>query len=169
MSRSPRLKKDYVLAKCCSPTSSDSITGYYSYDRVMKVHRSDCGQLGRVEPDRLIKLDWQDVIEPPAGPPGADYADLDVTDFAVLKHHRQYGIDYSLMLAKVLAIPKQEAFDRHRRLRQMGVLRRVEAVMVQYRKGVVDNKWIKHRNHTYYELTEKGEQYLDYFVSKREQ
>jgi hypothetical protein len=152
MSRSPRLKKNYVLAKCCTPAPPDSITGYYSYDKILKVHRHDCRHLDRVEPERLIKLEWQEIIEQPPKGPGDDFADLDAIDFAVLQHHKQYGIDYSLMLAKMA-----------------GLLRRVDAVMVRYRKGVVDNKWIKHRNHTYYELTEKGKQYLTYFVSNIEQ
>jgi hypothetical protein len=169
MSRSPRLKKNYVLAKCCTPAPPDSITGYYSYDKILKVHRHDCRHLDRVEPERLIKLEWQEIIEQPPKGPGDDFADLDAIDFAVLQHHKQYGIDYSLMLAKMLSIPKQKAFERHQRLKEAGLLRRVDAVMVRYRKGVVDNKWIKHRNHTYYELTEKGEQYLTYFVSNIEQ
>jgi hypothetical protein len=166
MSRLPRLKENYVLARCCTPAPPDNITGYYSYDKVLKVHRQDCRHLGRVEPERLIKLDWPGIIEQPPKSPDDDFADLDATDFAVLRHHQQYGIDYSLMLAKMLSISKQEAFDRHQRLKEAGLLRRVDAIMVRYRKGVVDNKWIKHRNHTYYELTEKGKQYLTYFVSK---
>jgi len=39
---------------------------------------------------------------------------------------------------------------------------------MQYRKGIVDNKWVKHRNHTYYKLTEKGTKYLDYFEKSEE-
>jgi hypothetical protein len=169
MARAPRLKDDYVLARCCSPAPPDRIVGYYSYDKVLKVHRHDCRHLIRVEAARLIKLDWQEIIEPPPKGPGDDFADLDTIDFAVLKHHRQYGIDYSLMLAKMLSIPKKDAFDRHQRLKEAGLLQRVDAVMVRYRKGIVDNKWIKHRNHTYYQLTKKGEQYLAYFVSNIEQ
>jgi len=33
--------------------------------------------------------------------------------------------------------------------------------MIRYRKGIVDGKWIKHRHHTYYALTQKGNRVLD--------
>jgi hypothetical protein len=168
MSFTPRLKNDYVLAKCCHPTVSDRISCYYGHDRIVKVHRHDCHQLTRVEPERLLQLEWQDILEEPPAMPGDDFDELDATDFAVLRHHKHFGIDYSLMVAKMVSIPKNEAFARHQKLRDKKLLRRVEAVMVRYRKGIVDNKWIKHRNHTYYELTEKGEQYLEYFVSNIE-
>ena len=83
-------------------------------------------------------------------------------DFAGLKHHLDYGFDYSLVLAKKLNIDKQEAFNLHKKLRELGLIERVEPKIIQYRKGIVDNKWIKHRNHTYYNLTDKGTKYLEY-------
>ena len=42
---------------------------------------------------------------------------------------------------------------------------RVEPLMIRYRKNIVKGKWIKHRNHTYYELTEKGRKYLAHHES----
>ena len=51
-------------------------------------------------------------------------------------------------------------------MREMGLLERVEPLIIQYRKGIVDNKWIKHRNHTYYGLTSKGESYLRYHIAR---
>ena len=157
-----KLKEKYILAKCCSPSLEDKIVGYYSHDNYLKVHRHDCTSLKKAEPTRLVALSWDDILEDAGFAPGQDYDELEVDDFAVLRHHLDYGIDYSLMVAKSLAIPKQDAFERHKRLRDLGLLQRVEPRIVQYRKGIVDNKWIKHRNHTYYELTEKGKAYLDY-------
>jgi len=41
----------------------------------------------------------------------------------------------------------------------------VEQGIVQNRKGLVDNKWVKHGNHTYYEPTEKGKAYLGFYCT----
>ncbi len=158
----PRLKDEYFLAKCCNPAIDDEIIGYYSYDNLLKVHRKDCPNLAKAEPERLVALEWSDILAEIGFEPDSDYDQLDDTDFAILKHHLEYDIDYSLMVAKMLPIPKQEAFDRHRKLRNWKLLERVDAVMVRYRKGVVDNKWIKHRNHTYFRLTPKGRKYIEY-------
>jgi len=165
MSDKIRLKESYVLARCCSPSLADKIVGYYSHDNYVKVHRHGCGNLKKAEPARLVSLSWDDILAEASFTPGPEYRELNVSDFAVLQHHLDYGIDYSLMVAKVLAIRRQDAFDRHKRLRDMGLLKRVEPRIVQYRKGIVDNKWIKHRNHTYYDLTEKGKAYLEYYRS----
>jgi hypothetical protein len=158
----PRLKDKYTLAKCCRPASSDAIVGYFSYDDIIKVHRRDCSNLGKAEPQRLIDLEWNEVVADTQEPPDTDYYQLDAIDFEVLKHHREYDIDYSLMVAKMLRIPRQEAFQRHDKLRNLGLLERVDAVMVRYRKNIAPGKWIKHRNHTYYRLTHKGARYLDF-------
>ncbi len=161
-----RLKESYTLARCCSPSVSDKIVGYYSHDNYLKVHCHDCESLKKAEPARLVALSWDEIRENAVFIPGSDYNDLDGVDFAVLRHHLDYGIDYALMVAKALAIPRQDAFDRHKRLRELGLLKRVEPRIVQYRKGIVDNKWIKHRNHTYCELTEKGKAYFEYHQSQ---
>jgi predicted transcriptional regulator len=57
----------------------------------------------------------------------------------------------------------EDAYKRHRKLRELGSLKRVEKRMIQYRKNIVKGKWIKHRNHTYYELTLKGEDWISQF------
>ncbi|MDF1545553.1 MAG: DUF2250 domain-containing protein [bacterium] len=158
----PELKEQYTLAKCCSPAEEDNIVGYYSYDNRLKVHREDCPNLAKAEAERLVALQWSEILEDEGFVPGNDYDQLDETDFAILRHHLEYDIDYSLIVAKMLSIPKQDAFERHRQLRDLKLLERVDAVMVRYRKGVVDNKWIKHRNHTYFRLTPLGRKYLDY-------
>lgn len=163
-----RIKEDYSLSKCCSPEPNDPITGYYSYDAVIKVHKVDCPNLQSVEPERLLTLKWNDLlIEKESFQPESDYSSLEEIDFLILQHHKEYGIDYSLVVARKLTIPKQEAFDRHKKLKELELIQRVDATMVQYRKGIVDNKWIKHRNHTYYDLTEKGNNYLTYYQQSK--
>lgn len=163
MNRKIKLKDEYVLANCCQPEVDFEITGYYSHNNVIKVHRSSCQLLAKADADRLIQLQWPDIVEKAEFAPGSDYNDLTTDDFSALRHHLEYGIDYSLMLAKVLNISKQAAFDCHKKLQGLGLLKRVEPTMVRYRKGVVDNKWIKHRNHTYYDLTSKGRSYINFF------
>ncbi|MBD3258519.1 DUF2250 domain-containing protein [candidate division GN15 bacterium] len=160
-----QLREKYTLAKCCHPTTEDEITGYFSFDDHIKVHRTDCQNLSKAEPSRLIDLTWSDIMARDGKKPGADYSELEAADFAILKHHRDYDVDYSLKVARMLKLDKQEVFDRHKKLRAAGLLERVDAVMIQYRKGVVDNKWIKHRNHTYYGLTDKGRLYLEHWLA----
>lgn len=167
MTAPPKLKDDYTLANCCRPELSDRIVGYYSHDNVLKVHKQGCANCSKVEEARLVPLVWEEIIAAPEFSPGDDFANLDETDFAVLAHHERLGIDYSLKVARDVGIAKQEAFDRHRRLRELALLERVDATMVQYRKNIVAHKWIKHRNHTYYQLTDKGSQYLAYYRARR--
>ena len=165
MANKIKLQEKYILAKCCSPQLSDDIVGYFSFDDFIKVHRQDCPNLKKAESERLIMLKWNDILAPEEFEPDNDYNDLHPEDFKILQHHRDYGVDYSLKVANMLHLPKQTVFDSHKKMRDMELLIRVEPTMIQYRKGVVDNKWIKHRNHTYYELTDKGNQYLDYYLT----
>ncbi|UCB52047.1 MAG: DUF2250 domain-containing protein [Candidatus Zixiibacteriota bacterium] len=165
--RSVRLKEGYRLAGCCSPRWNDPIRGYFSHDNVIAVHRRSCPTLDKTDRERLLSLSWEEILEEKESRPGEDFCQLDELDFGVLKHHREMGVDYSLMVASILNIEPEQAFERHRKLRGLKLLKRVEKVMVRYRKNVVDNKWIKHRNHTYYEITPKGEGYLDFHLSQK--
>ncbi len=156
-----KIKEDYRLSNCCSPTPENAITGYYSHDNFIKIHRLNCANLKNIDPERLISLSWIDILSSEEEfQVGEDYDSLNEIDFKVLLHHEKYGIDYSHVLARKLHISKQEGFDLHQKLRDMLLIERVEPKIVQYRKGIVPNKWIKHRNHTYYDLTEKGKEYL---------
>ncbi|RKX21572.1 MAG: hypothetical protein DRP51_03985 [Candidatus Zixiibacteriota bacterium] len=157
-----KLKDDYILAKCCNPTETDSITGYYSYDNYIKVHKSDCPNVRIADQSRLIELEWPDIIAVDDFVPESDYDELDEIDFLVMNHHKIYGVDYSLKVAAMINVDKKAVFDSHRKLRAMKLLERVKPLMIQYRKGIAKNKWIKHRNHTYYNLTDKGKKYLEY-------
>jgi hypothetical protein len=161
----PSLKEKYTLARCCFPSLGEAIIGYFSQDDVIKVHRRDCSSLSKTDPQRLVRLEWPDIVVAEPAPPGDDFGELEPLDFEVLKHHLDYDIDYSLMVAGELRIPKEEAFERHDKLRNLGLLERVDAVMVRYRKNMAPGKWIKHRNHTYYRLTDKGRRYLDWYLN----
>lgn len=163
------LKAGYKVARCCCPKPNDPIIGYHSHEKVVVVHGSSCDNLNKVESKRLIQVSWADILEKEKDTPGSDYHELDEVDFRMLQHHKRMGVDYSLMVANILSINPEEAFVRHKKLRAAKLLRRVQKVMIRYRENVVDSKWIKHRNHTYYQITPKGERYLDFFISKKEE
>lgn len=156
MSSALPLKDKYSLARCCTPQPGDQITGYFSHDDHIKVHRSDCGNLAKAERARLVKLEWDDITLAATLPQDEAEIPLGELDLAILHHHRNLGVDYSLKVARVLNAERAAVFESHRRLRAGGLLERVEPTMIEYRKGIVPNKWIKHRNHTYYRLTERG-------------
>ena len=52
-------------AKCCCPLPGDPIQGYLSQEKGLMVHRESCRNLveHRDQPDRLISLHWDDVVE----------------------------------------------------------------------------------------------------------
>jgi hypothetical protein len=158
----PKFTEKYQWAKCCQPQRGDVIIGYFSLDDLVKVHRSDCANLRKADNARLVPLKWDYILADREFVPDADCASLDDIDLAILTHHEAMGIDYSLKVAQVLQLNRQDAFRRHRRLREFRFLERVEPTMVRYRKGIVDHKWIKHRNHTYYAITSKGVAILEY-------
>jgi hypothetical protein len=158
-----RLKDDYIAAGCCHPLPGDQIVGYYSYENVIRVHRADCANLMKAEGDRIVTLDWPDILAPEVFHPDDDFQLLDSIDYCILQHHQTLGVDYSLAVAAAAGLDQQTVFDRHAWLRERGLLQRVEPRMIQYRKHITKGKWIKHRNHTYYDLTEKGRRYLGHY------
>ena len=162
-----RLKEGYTRAKCCSPEPHDSITGYFSYKNVIVVHKTSCGNLNKVESQRFLSLSWDGILEAEDSKPDHDYSQLDEVDFRILRHHQLVGVDYTWVVAEMLNLEPRLAFERHRKLKGLKLLGRVQKVMIQYRKNIVDHKWIKHRNHTYYHITPKGERYLNFFIGEK--
>ncbi len=47
-------------AKCCSPVIGDDIIGYISRGRGVTIHRHECPNLKYLEPERLIKAEWEE-------------------------------------------------------------------------------------------------------------
>lgn len=160
MTKQLRAKKDFRIARCCDPIPPDEIRGFLKPDSgLFSVHKSGCGNLRSIQPERLVKLKWKEIlVEDDERTPADDpvFNRLDETDFKILKHHAAMGVDYAAVVAKSLGIDRATVFERHKKLRDLKLLIRVQPKMIQYRKGIVKNKWIKHRNHTYYEITEKG-------------
>lgn len=160
------LRKGYSLAKCCSPEPDEPIAGYVSYQSEIIVHRASCPNIKKIKSGRRILLSWNQILDKEKEKPGPDFWELEELDFRILKHHQVLGVDYSLMVAEILKVSPQQVFKHHRKLKGLKLLERVKEVMIQYRKGIVDNKWIKHRNHTYYRITPLGEKYLNLYLAQ---
>ncbi|MBP3431349.1 MAG: bifunctional (p)ppGpp synthetase/guanosine-3',5'-bis(diphosphate) 3'-pyrophosphohydrolase [Clostridia bacterium] len=47
-------------AGCCTPVTGDDIIGYISRGRGVTIHRAGCQNLKYLEPERLIKAEWQE-------------------------------------------------------------------------------------------------------------
>jgi hypothetical protein len=159
-----RIRPEYALANCCNPTPERPVVGFHSRDDIIKLHAADCPNLRNIDQERLIDLSWDDILLEDEFKLDDTYRSLEENDFRILALHLRVGLDYSHKVARLLHLDKQEVFDRHAKLRDMGLLRRVPKLMIRYRKGVVDNKWIKHRNHTYYELTDRGKDCAEHFI-----
>lgn len=160
----------YKLAQCCLPEAEAGIIGYFKEDGVVTVHRSDCASVQRLRVERLLEVTWAEIhaAEAPTDIEIEDstFNQLDEVDYLILKHHQEFGLDYSIVVSEMLGLPLEETHKRHRKLRELGGLKRVERRMIQYRKNIVKGKWIKHRNHTYYELTPKGDRWVGSFEKK---
>lgn len=46
-------------AGCCNPVAGEEILGYVSRGKGVTVHRKDCSNIKYLEPERLIKAEWQ--------------------------------------------------------------------------------------------------------------
>ena len=157
----------YTLAKCCSPQVGSRVIGYFKEDGAIAVHRSGCNSLKHLRQERLLTVTWQEIhaaaltSEPDEADP--TFGTLDEIDYLILKHHQNFGIDYSIAVSEALGIALEETYKQHRKLKAIGGLKRVEKRIIQYRKNIVKGKWMKHRNHTYYELTPRGEKWIEMF------
>jgi hypothetical protein len=162
----------YKLAGCCAPKPKDDIIGYFKEDGTIAVHRADCRSVQNLRAERLLNVTWREIEATKEEPIEGNqidlaFAQLDETDYRILKHHEKFGLDYSMVVADALGLPMEAAYERHRKLRELGALERVEKRMIQYRKNIVKGKWMKRRNHTYYDLTPKGRAWIEMFESSK--
>ena len=49
-----------LTAKCCKPAPPDRIVGFVTRGRGVSVHRADCGNLARLDPERRVAAEWGD-------------------------------------------------------------------------------------------------------------
>ncbi len=47
-----------VLSRCCNPMPPDDIVGFVTRGRGVSVHRADCPNVLRLDPQRMIRVDW---------------------------------------------------------------------------------------------------------------
>lgn len=157
----------YKIAKCCTPEQDSPIIGYFKEDGTIAVHDTSCSTVPGLRTERLLDVSWHEIhksqIPDTSQEIPTEFAELDETDYLILKHHQELGMDYSIVVAETLRIPLEEMHQRHRKLRELRGLKRVEGRIIHYRKNIVKGKWIKHRNHTYYELTPEGKHWIDTF------
>lgn len=157
----------YKIAQCCTPEEDTRIIGYFKEDGTITVHDTSCSVVLGLRTERLLDVSWDEIRRTETADISdevpADITELDETDYFILKHHQEFGMDYSKVVSETLRIPLEEAHQRHRKLRELGGLKRVEGRIIHYRKNIVKGKWIKHRNHTYYELTPEGIEWINAF------
>lgn len=48
----------YNIAKCCMPIPGESVTGVVSKGKGITIHRHSCHNLGQVEAERLMQINW---------------------------------------------------------------------------------------------------------------
>lgn len=151
------------IAQCCNPDEGTTIIGYFKENNTITVHNTSCTTVPSLKAERLLDVSWEEIHKSKPPDTSQEMPELDETDYFILKHHQEFGVDYSIVVAETLRIPLEEIHQRHRKLKELGGLKRVEGRIIQYRKNIVKGKWIKHRNHTYYELTSKGSQWINAF------
>lgn len=55
-----------TFGKCCSPVKGDPIVGFVTRGRGVVVHRTDCDRVLSIDPDRRVKVDWNDKTDQPS-------------------------------------------------------------------------------------------------------
>ncbi|MDD9973559.1 MAG: hypothetical protein OXU27_06105, partial [Candidatus Poribacteria bacterium] len=87
----------YKIAKCCAPQEDDAITGYFKEDGTITVHDATCNAVQGFRTERLLNVTWDEIqktemsADSDALPP--EFAELDETDYFILKHHQELGMD----------------------------------------------------------------------------
>jgi predicted transcriptional regulator len=83
--------------------------------------------------------------------------ELSEIELKVLKYHKLMGADYSKLISHRFGIKLCEATEIHKKLFDLSLLEKVSGSIIDYHTNIKRLKTIKHRNHTYYVLSRKGE------------
>ena len=99
----------YKLAQCCSPEAEEDIIGYFKEDGTVAIHRSDCASVQHLRLERLLEVTWGEIraAETPSDIETEDptFDRLDEVDYLILKHHQEFGLDYSIVVSEMLGLP----------------------------------------------------------------
>lgn len=82
----------------------------------------------------------------------------ELLDLTILTYLKKLGPEYAKLLSIRLGLSLEESRNRLQSLEERGLIKRVERRIVKYYHR--RRKSVKHRNHTYYELTREGELFL---------
>lgn len=52
-----------IAAKCCSPLPGEQILGYITKQRGVSVHRAECANLKKLNPNKVIDISWPEKTE----------------------------------------------------------------------------------------------------------
>jgi GTP pyrophosphokinase len=124
-----------VPAKCCKPAPPDAIVGFVTRGRGVSVHRADCANVKRLDPERRVTAEWGEAA-------GATFA-VDIDIEAVDRTGLLRDISEVLSREKInVTATKSASTDLSARMRftlevgDIGQLQRVLA-MVRDVRGVV--------------------------------
>lgn len=92
--------------------------------------------------------------------------ELSEIELKILKYHKLMGADYSKLISHRFGITLSEAMGIHKRLFDLDFLEKVSGSIIDYHTNIKRLKTIKHRNHTYYVLSRKGELFLREYERK---
>jgi len=82
----------------------------------------------------------------------------ELLDLTILTYLKKLGPEYAKLLAIRLGLSLEESRKRLQSLEERGLIKRVKRRIVKYYHR--RRKSVKHRNHTYYELSREGELFL---------
>ncbi|RIV19229.1 DUF2250 domain-containing protein [Alicyclobacillaceae bacterium I2511] len=83
---------------------------------------------------------------------------FDGVDVKILAYFKALGPDYAKLVAFRFGLSLENSRARLERLELAGFIEKVEGRIVKYYHRRV--KAVKHRNHTYFQITKDGEQFL---------
>ena len=136
----------YKLAQCCSPEAGEGIIGYFKEDGVVTVHRSDCASVQHLRLERLLEVTWAEIhaVETPSDTATEDptFDQLDEVDYLILKHHQEFGLDYSIVVSEMLGLPLEETQKTPSKIAGIGRLEACgktdDSIPQEYCKGEMD-------------------------------
>jgi len=80
--------------------------------------------------------------------------------YRVLMHFKKFGVDYAKSVGRDLEMNKRDICEILKKLFEMGYLEKRRSGMLKRKEARLKKKVTTHPHHTYYQLSEKGENFL---------